>query len=225
MSALIRFIIFTCLTASFQLLHAEVESFYTSQQRLIEYYDSGQYMKEFSSIASEAKQVLIAAIENRKPHQRLAIVLDIDETAISNKNLIFAAYSLVFKVGDSVPQAFFTPFQNPYNAPALQPVLDLYQYAIEHNVSVFFISARRGEGQAMTEKNLKNVGYTKWAEVMLLKPDDVNITSESFKSRSRNEISAQGYDIVLTLGDQNSDVNGPNAGRAFLLPNPFYYTP
>ncbi len=133
--------------------------------------------------------------------------------------------SLPFKVGDSVPQAFFDPFKQPYDSPAIKPVLELYNMALENNVAVFFISARRGEGQEMTEKNLRAAGYTKWNKVVLLGPKDNTITSEQFKTRSRKKIIEEGFDIVLTIGDQNSDINGTYAGKTFLLPNPFYYTP
>ena len=211
---------FSCITAQ-----AQVESFYEAQQNLIRYYESGEYMKEFSSVANQALKTLKKAVADREPEQRLAIILDVDETALSNIQLIFAAYSLVYKVGDSVPQTFFTPFQYPYHAPALWPVLTLYRYAVAHSVAVFFVSARRGEGLLLTQKNLQEVGFTAWNDVMLLGPHDTEITSEVFKTRCRGEVAKRGYTIVLTLGDQNSDVNGPNTGKAFRLPNPFYYTP
>lgn len=204
---------------------AQVESFYEAQQNLIRYYQSGTYMKEFSAVTEQAMATLKKAVANRKSGEKIAIVLDVDETALSNIQLIFAAYSLVYKVGDSVPLSFFEPFQSPYHAPALWPVLQLYRYALAHNVAIFFVSARRGEGLLLTEKNLQEVGFTAWNEVMLLGPSDTEITSEAFKTRCRGEIVKKGYTIVLTLGDQNSDVNGPNTGKAFRLPNPFYYTP
>jgi hypothetical protein len=34
---------------------------------------------------------------------------------------------------------------------------------------------------------------------------------------------APGYDIVVNAGDQESDLEGGHADRAFKLPNPFYF--
>jgi len=36
---------------------------------------------------------------------------------------------------------------------------------------------------------------------------------------------AQGYDILLTIGDQYSDLKGGYADKGFKLPNPMYYLP
>lgn len=46
-----------------------------------------------------------------------------------------------------------------------------------------------------------------------------------FKAPERRKISEQGYTIVLTMGDQDSDLNGGYAERGFKLPNPVYFLP
>ena len=43
------------------------------------------------------------------------------------------------------------------------------------------------------------------------------------KGYDKKEIENNGYDIVLNMGDQYSDLKGGYAERVFKLPNPFYY--
>ena len=40
----------------------------------------------------------------------------------------------------------------------------------------------------------------------------------------RRRIAEQGYTILLSMGDQESDLAGGYAERTFKLPNPFYLT-
>lgn len=44
-----------------------------------------------------------------------------------------------------------------------------------------------------------------------------------YKSGERAEIEADGYRIIANVGDQESDLQGGHADRAFKLPNPFYF--
>jgi predicted secreted acid phosphatase len=47
-----------------------------------------------------------------------------------------------------------------------------------------------------------------------------------YKSEERKKIVDAGYRIVMSVGDQWSDLNGePRAEISVKLPNPFYYIP
>jgi hypothetical protein len=48
------------------------------------------------------------------------------------------------------------------------------------------------------------------------------LTTEGFKTEVRRKLTAQGYIIVVNIGDQYSDLNGGYAERTYKLPNPFY---
>jgi hypothetical protein len=59
-----------------------------------------------------------------------------------------------------------------------------------------------------------------------MQPDGATFPSAvDFKAPKRREIEAQGYEIVLNMGDQESDLEGGYAERTFKLPNPFYWIP
>ena len=51
---------------------------------------------------------------------------------------------------------------------------------------------------------------------------DQNLKSQEFKSKVRTELSAKGYEIVGTVGDQWTDLNGPHSGIQIKLPNYLY---
>ncbi|MGH2992263.1 MAG: HAD family acid phosphatase [Solirubrobacterales bacterium] len=46
-----------------------------------------------------------------------------------------------------------------------------------------------------------------------------------FKSGERERIEDEGFTILVNVGDQDSDLNGGHAKRAFKLPNPMYFIP
>jgi acid phosphatase len=154
-----------------------------------------------------------------KPGEKLALVLDIDETALSN--------------WDEELQDDFGYIAKDWNdwvdkkqATAIAGTLRLYKEAMAHRVSVFFISGRDESQREATTDNLKSAGYDRWAGLRLRGPHPKQQSTTEFKSGERRKIVDAGYRIILNLGDQLSDLNGtPQAERSVKLPNPFYYIP
>jgi putative acid phosphatase of HAD superfamily subfamily IIIB len=147
---------------------------------------------------------------------KLALVLDIDETSLSNYSAILA---------DNF--TFGTNSQNEATnevGTAIKPTLDLYNDAKARGIAVFFITGRRENTRAHTESNLKREGYTTWSQVVL-KPDASTDSTVVYKSGARAAIEQQGYKIVANVGDQYSDLAGGHAQAAFKLANPFYFLP
>jgi acid phosphatase len=102
--------------------------------------------------------------------------------------------------------------------------LALARRARELGVAVFFISARPPNLRQATDRNLREQGY-EWTGLILL-PEGAHFASAAdFKAPERRKITEQGYTIVLSLGDQESDLKGGYAERTFKLPNPVYYLP
>ena len=91
------------------------------------------------------------------------------------------------------------------------------------HVAVFFITGRPATIpviQQSTEANLKAAGYTKWAGLTL---NPGGLDTVPYKSGERKKIQKDGYRILVNVGDQESDLQGGFAQRAFKLPNPFYF--
>jgi hypothetical protein len=141
-----------------------------------------------------------------------AIVLDIDETSLSNySGLESSGFTAAGVAANSVSGT----------GTVIAPTLDLYRYARNAGVAVFFITGRPASLNATTEANLKSAGYDKGWDGVANKPPDKGTLE--FKSGERAAVEGKGYDIIANVGDQESDLAGGHAERAFKLPNPFYF--
>jgi len=147
---------------------------------------------------------------------KLAIVLDIDETSLSN-------YSALAATSFKGATAALTTSLFAATSPAIDPTLELFDDARSQKVSVFFITGRPDLQvvRDRTEENLTSAGYSGWKE-LVLKPSDAPGTRD-YKSAARAAIEDDGYRIVLNVGDQDSDLKGGYADKAYKLPNPFYF--
>ena len=185
------------------------------------YHDSGLYFKEINQIITPANAYIIQrAQENTKSAQpkKLAIVLDIDETSLSNyKSLVARDFGFN---KDKLLQEMMTP-----NATTIDPVLSFYKNALQHNVAIFFVSGRPESTMKSTQTNLKNAGYNQWT-ALYLRPNTYNQNSNiPFKVQARKAITEQGYTIIASIGDQDSDLTGGYTEKTYKLPNPYYFVP
>jgi len=186
---------------------------------LVQYHDSGKYNNQISTVYQRAENYLATRIHenDQSAHpKKLAVVFDIDETALSNYTdlhaLNFGGTSQ--SIDDALQKA---------KDPAISPALDLYHEAMQNHVAVFFVTGRKPYLQNATIKNLTSAGYKSWTG-LYLKPMSYNLPSVApYKSGARKQIESEGYDIVLNIGDQKSDLAGGYADKSFKLPNPYYY--
>jgi predicted secreted acid phosphatase len=185
------------------------------KQQIIRYHESGAYERAIEQITQAAQRY----IESRLAHvPRPAMVLDLDDTAISNWSWL-EGHDFVLEA------ASFGAWCQQAKAPSLQPVARLFRWARSHNVAVFFVIGRRESSRSCTEAVLEAAGYSGYQQ-LYFKPNDYHEASVvGFKSRARQAIAAQGYTILANLGDQESDLAGGGAEQTFKLPNPLYLVP
>jgi predicted secreted acid phosphatase len=160
------------------------------------------------------------SVANSKPGEKLAIVLDIDETALSN---------WAVETHDD-----FGYIPNDSNwcvalrcGKAIAGTLRIFHEAEKDNIAVFFITGRPENQREDTAANLNAEGYDHWQGLYLRPVDHPKTqTVTDYKSGDRGKIVANGYRIVLNVGDQLSDLAGnPLADHSVKLPNPFYFIP
>jgi len=203
---------------------APVPSLADAKRQVTAYVDSGRYDADVAAVAEQAR----AYLESRAQRGgKLAIVVDIDETALSNLPSIRANdYGFILTGPCDLqrgPCGLLT-WIGMARAEPIKPVLGLVRLARERGVAVFFLTGRPERLRAATEANLKAAGY-EWTAV-LLKPDDLTTNSAvDFKAPERRKLQEQGYTIVVNIGDQRSDLDGGFADRTYKLPNPFYFIP
>ena len=198
---------------------------------LVQYHDSGHYESDLETVGGKAEAYLdrrVPKIRSKAkqrcraqgidpcPKPKLALVLDIDETSLSN-------YSALAATSFKGATAALTTSLFAATSPAIEPTLQLFDDARSQKVSVFFITGRPDLQviRDRTEENLTSAGYSGWKE-LVLKPSDAPGTRD-YKSAARAAIEDDGYRIVLNVGDQDSDLKGGYADKAYKLPNPFYF--
>jgi predicted secreted acid phosphatase len=187
------------------------------------YKESGAYDRDVAAVAQQAADW----IGERAPSvPRPALVLDIDETALSNWEVI-------------TRDNFGRPISGPCDLaldgpcgwaawdqlgrdPAIVPTVRVFEKARAMTVAVFFITGRPEDQREATEKNLIVAGYGGYEKLYTV-PNGARFSSATdFKAPIRAEIERAGYTIIANMGDQPSDLFGGHAERMFLLPNPFY---
>jgi len=191
---------------------------------LIAYHDR-TYATDLAAVTTEAERYVVA----RAPHAKNpALVLDIDETALSNWDQLVANDFGYFPEGgcDFLPKGpcGALKWDELGRATAIAPTLHLFDAARAAGVKVFFITGRREGEREWTERNLSSAGYSGW-QALVMKPATLHATAAAYKAAARADIEANGFTIVANVGDQQSDLDGAHAERTFKLPNPFYFIP
>jgi len=198
--------------------------------QLLDYLCFGAYDRDIEKVLADAR----AHVEERADKvEKPALVLDIDETSLSNRPFFLANdFGTIMQgackldAGKSVPDepCGFNAWLAEHEAKAIDPTLKLFNLAKSKNVAVFFITGRRDNERAPTIANLKKVGYEGWSDLMMRAPDDQTPVG-IFKRSERAKIAARGFTIIANVGDQQSDLDGGYAERTFRVPNPFYFLP
>ncbi len=187
------------------------------KHQIVSYHESGQYNSDVNKVAAKAMKYLQQRVkqnEKLKHPKKLAIVLDIDETSLSN-----------FSAMKSVDFSSVSLKGHQAHDPAIIPTLKIYKFAKKHKVAIFFITGRYEKERDMTSKSLQDAGYTDWTH-LYLKPDNYHHKSAvHFKASTRKAIKKLGYDIVLNVGDQKSDLAGGYAEKVYQYPDNMYYVP
>jgi hypothetical protein len=189
--------------------------------------------KCFGTYDREVKQVFVRAqayLERRAGRvSKPAIVFDIDETSLSNWAAILAN-DFGYIPGGSCKElpdgpCGWTAWEEAGSAKVIGPARDLFDAAKTKGVAIFFITGRHEKVRAATEANLRTAGYDGWKE-LIMRPDGSRTPSAAdYKAPERGKIQAQGYTIIVNIGDQLSDLAGGFADRTFKVPNPFYLIP
>lgn len=194
---------------------------------------SSPYIKEMAAItgalSTDLKKKYNQAVKKGK---KPAIVLDADDTTLWTYDMEVADMHFNF---DPVEQNVWVQERR---FPATPTMVKFVNEANKLGYAIIGLTGRGADQKAATVLNLKDVGYegftddlyfTKWAAGD--QPDYITCatakcTTVEYKAGTRRHLVTDlGYDIVLNIGDQWSDLMGGYADRAVKLPNPTYYLP
>jgi acid phosphatase len=200
------------------------------KDRLREYHDT-QYMQDIAAVYAVAQgYVERRAGEVKNP----AVVLDIDETALSNWPNLAADDFGFFTNGrcDDLPDGpcGFNAWILQAAAEPFPSALKFFKAAKSKGVAIIFLTARRDSQRKATLWNLDRAGYEGYAKLITRPDRDDFPTALAFKTAARAKIATEDkYAIIASIGDQLSDVEqqaGVVEGKPeckFKLPNPFYF--
>ncbi len=150
---------------------AQPENLSAAQTAAFAYYKSGAYERGLAEVAGKAAAWI--RTEARKV-QHPALVLDIDETSLSNWPELSANQFAYFP--DAPCQALpkgpcgWSAWVARAEAKPIAPTLALFRTAKANGVKVFFITGRSEALRAATERNLKAAGYVGYTQ-LYMKPD------------------------------------------------------
>lgn len=195
---------------------SQIPNLDTVKDEVRAYYTSGNYEREASRVTAAAQAYVDAAL--RAHPKRPAVVMDVDDTVLSDYGYESShdfGYDPRSYDADVEKEAF----------PAIAPTLAFVRHVKAEGVAIIYVTGRRTSQRAVTLQNLVNAGFP-WPDGLMLRPVSDHARSiVPFKSHARAQVQAEGYTVLLSMGDQWSDLRGGHALRDFKLPNPMYFIP
>ncbi|WP_174514849.1 HAD family acid phosphatase [Streptacidiphilus anmyonensis] len=192
---------------------------------------SSNYAIQVQGIEAKAEKYLAQKIQRDRSGKR-AIVLDIDDTALSTYNYELET-TFVYSPASNA-QYIATK-----NFPAVFGMNNLANWAQAKGYTVFYITGRPESQRADTIRQLASQGFPDADDSHLFLKDTANppsylgtcaapawtCTTTQYKSGTRAHLESQGWVITANFGDQYSDLNGGYSEQTYKLPNPMYYLP
>lgn len=183
----------------------------TAKDIVKDYYESGKFDIEMNEVIKEAKEKFDkVGVKNNS-----VVIFDVDETALNN-------YGLAKLMGFGYVYDLNKKWNEELKAPAIEQTKDLYNYLLNKGFKIIFLTGRNSNEYDVTYKNLIQEGYTQFDTLITQSKDDQKLKAQEFKSKTRTELTNQGYIIVGTVGDQWTDLNGPYSGIQIKIPNYLY---
>jgi predicted secreted acid phosphatase len=193
------------------------------------------YIREMSGIiARERLQLPRLLADAKRHHQQPAIVFDADDTTLWTYQMEVGDMKFVFT------PAAQAPWVDGERFPATPGMVDFVNDAQKMGFTVFGLTGRSDSQKTHTLNNLAKVGYTAFTPdhyftkynsgttppAYLTCVAAPTCTTVEYKAGTRKHIEQDlGYDVVLNVGDQFSDLQGGYALKPVKLPNPTYYLP
>uniref|UniRef100_A0A832G8F6 Acid phosphatase n=1 Tax=Ignavibacterium album TaxID=591197 RepID=A0A832G8F6_9BACT len=183
----------------------------TAKDIVQDYYESGNYDKEIEEIYAEAK----SKIDKISVKQNSAAIFDVDDTALSN-------YEISKRLDFGYDYKIVQDWVMSGRLPAIKQTKEFYNYLKSKGLKIIFLTGRQEEEYDITYQNLIEQGYTSFDTLIVRNESERKIGAGQFKSSKRKELTDKGYDIVICIGDQWSDLEGDNTGIKVKIPNYLY---
>jgi acid phosphatase len=183
----------------------------TAKDIIKNYYESGMYDKELDKIYYNAKM----KIDKMKIKNNSTAIFDIDDTALSN-------YEISKRLDYGYDYQIVQDWVMSSKLPAIKQTKLFYDFLKSKGIKLIFLTGRQSEEYEATYKNLIDTGYSGFDTLIVRAEKQRDISPAKFKSQIRKELTKKGYDIIICIGDQWSDIEGQYTGLKIKLPNYLY---
>jgi predicted secreted acid phosphatase len=173
--------------------------------------DSGKYQRSVDAVYRSATRYLKAQL--KKQPKRPAVVLDIDETALSNVGCFEQAKWELSGLAVCAIQG---------KSKVFAAARAFVRFAQRSHVAVAFVTGTPEGLCDARRKNLRAQGITGSYTVTCRPSSDGGDTVVPYKSGARKALEKAGRTILANIGDQQSDLAGGAAKKTFKVPNPIY---
>jgi acid phosphatase len=182
-----------------------------AREEVKQYYKSGKYDVELNAVIEDAeKKFDEVEIKNNS-----VVIFDVDETVLDN-------YGLAELMGFGYVYEMNKKWNAELKAPAIPKVKELYDFLLSKGAKIIFLTGRNFPEYDVTYENLQRNGYTVFDTLITQIGDERKMKAKDFKSSKRVWLTEQGYEIIGTVGDQWSDLEGQHHGIQVKIPNYLY---
>jgi len=182
-----------------------------AREEVKQYYESGNFDVELDAVIEGAKE----KFDKIEFKENSVVIFDVDETVLDN-------YKLAEEMGFGYVYEMNKKWNAEMKSPAIELVKELYDFLLSKGAKIIFLTGRNSPEYEVTYKNLKNEGYTVFDTLITQIGDETKMKNKEFKSAKRKWLTEQGYEIVGTVGDQWSDLEGEYHGIQVKIPNYLY---
>jgi len=198
-------------------------------EEIIKFRQSGGYQADIRGVNARARAFVNTWLtEKCGEHATVAqvrgcramLVSDIDDTLISWYSF-YANPAIDFQyvsIAEAAAKYACTP-------PAIKQTVATLQYAESRGVAVTLMTGRSEAERATTIGCLQRIGVTGYRNLILRSPAEAKLSAQDYKAKHRRQLEQAGWNIMLSIGDQPSDMLGGYTDSGFLLPNPMYLIP
>ena len=182
-----------------------------AREEVKQYYESGKFEEELNKVIEDAKEKFSKVdFKNNS-----VVIFDVDETALNN-------YGLAEQMGFGYVYELNKKWNAELKAPAIKQVKELYDFLLSKGAKIIFLTGRNFPEYKATYDNLKLAGYTVFDTLITQMDNEREMTAKDYKSNKRVELTKKSYDIIGTVGDQWSDLEGEYHGIQVKIPNYLY---
>jgi len=182
-----------------------------AKEEVKEYYQSDKFEEELNIVIEEAKK----KFDEVNYNDNSVVIFDVDETALDN-------YGLAEQMGFGYVYEMNKEWNAEMKAPAIKQVKELYDFILSKGAKIIFLTGRNFPEYKVTYQNLKNAGYLVFDTLITQMDNERKMKSKDFKTSKRIWLTEKGYEIIGSVGDQWSDLEGEYHGIQIKIPNYLY---